>query len=49
MDCESEFAPNEATYLDLEFENGDAVGINDSKMSPAELLAELNRLGGMNG
>ena len=44
-----EFAPNEATYLDLEFENGDAVGINDSKMSPAELLAELNRLGGMNG
>ena len=44
-----ELAPNEATYLDLEFENGDPIGIDDSKMSPAELLAELNRLGGING
>ncbi|HAQ04716.1 MAG TPA: argininosuccinate synthase, partial [Acidimicrobiaceae bacterium] len=44
-----ENAPNEATYLDLEFANGDPIGIDDSKMSPAELLAELNRLGGING
>ena len=44
-----ELAPNEATYLDLEFENGDPVGIDDSKMSPSELLTELNRLGGING
>ena len=44
-----ELAPNEATYTDLEFENGDPVGIDDSKMSPSELLTELNRLGGING
>ena len=44
-----ELAPNEATYIDLEFENGDPVGIDDSKMSPSELLTELNRLGGING
>ncbi len=44
-----ELAPNEATYLDLEFENGDAVGIDGSRMLPADLLAELNRIGGING
>ena len=44
-----ELAPNEATYLDLEFENGDPIGIGGVKMSPAELLTELNRLGGANG
>ena len=44
-----ELAPNEATYIDLEFENGDPVGSDDSKMSPSELLTELNRLGGING
>jgi len=44
-----ELAPNEATYLDLEFENGDPIGIDGVKMSPAELLNELNRLGGANG
>ena len=44
-----ELAPNEATYLDLEFENGDAVGIDGSRMLPADLLAELNRIGGVNG
>jgi len=44
-----ELAPNEATYLDLEFENGDAVGIDGSRILPADLLAELNRIGGING
>ena len=44
-----ELAPNEATYLDLEFENGDPVAIDGVKMSPADLLSELNRLGGANG
>ena len=44
-----ELAPNEATYLDLEFENGDPIGIGGVKMSPAELLTEQNRLGGANG
>ncbi len=44
-----EFAPNEATYVDLEFVNGDPVAIDDQPLSPAALLAELNRVGGANG
>ncbi|MGP1449587.1 MAG: argininosuccinate synthase [Wolinella sp.] len=42
-------APNEAEKITIEFENGDAIGINGVKLSPAKLLAELNRLGGKHG
>ena len=31
------------------FHNGDPVAINGKALSPADLLTELNRLGGMNG
>ena len=44
-----EMAPNEATYLDLTYEKGDIVGIDGKTMTPAEVLTELNRLGGENG
>ena len=44
-----EMAPNEATYLDLTYEKGDIVAINGKAMTPAEVLTELNRLGGENG
>jgi len=44
-----ESAPDEAEKIEIEFENGDAVAINGVKMSPATLLAELNRLGGKHG
>ena len=44
-----ESAPDEATYLDLVFKNGDPVSINGEVMSPATLLAELNKIGGQNG
>ena len=44
-----EMAPNEATYLDLTYEKGDIVAIDGKAMTPAEVLAELNRLGGENG
>lgn len=44
-----EMAPNEATYLDLTFEKGDIVAIDGKTMTPAEVLTELNRLGGENG
>ena len=44
-----EMAPNEATYLDLTYEKGDIVAIDGKAMSPAEVLTELNRLGGENG
>ena len=44
-----EKAPHKATYLEIDYEAGNPVAINGEKMSPATLLAELNRLGGENG
>lgn len=44
-----ENAPDEAEYVEIEFENGDAIAINGVKMSPATILTELNRLGNKHG
>jgi len=44
-----ENAPDKATYLNIEFSKGDPVAINGEKLSPAELLTELNKAGGENG
>jgi len=44
-----EQAPDAAEYLDIEFERGDIVGLNGSHMSPAQILAKLNQLGGKHG
>ncbi len=44
-----EKAPDQAEYLDIEYANGDPVALNGKKLSPAEMLAELNRLGGKHG
>ena len=44
-----EAAPDQAEYLDIEYINGDPVALNGKAMSPATLLAELNRLGGKHG
>ena len=44
-----EFAPDKATVITIDFKGGDAVGINGKALSPATLLAELNRLGKING
>jgi argininosuccinate synthase len=44
-----ESAPDKATYITVEFERGDAVGIDGKAMSPATLLARLNELGRANG
>jgi argininosuccinate synthase len=44
-----EKAPDTPTYVEIEFEKGDAVAVNGTPMSPATLLTELNRLGGENG
>ena len=44
-----EAAPDVATYIELEYELGDIVAIDGEKMSPATVLAELNRVGGANG
>lgn len=44
-----EAAPDAAEYIDLEFKQGDAVALNGKPLSPANMLAELNRLGGKHG
>ncbi|PCJ44085.1 MAG: argininosuccinate synthase [Alphaproteobacteria bacterium] len=44
-----EDAPDSPTYIEIDFEKGDAVAIDGEKMSPATLLTKLNELGGANG
>ena len=44
-----EKAPNKATYITIEFKNGDPVSINNKKLSPANLLQTLNIVSGKNG
>ena len=44
-----EEAPNEAEYIDIEFNQGDIIVLNGEKSSPAEILTELNRLGNKHG
>jgi argininosuccinate synthase len=44
-----EEAPNEAEYIDIEFNQGDIIALNGEKSSPAEILTELNRLGNKHG
>jgi argininosuccinate synthase len=40
-----EDAPDEAEYIEIDFERGDGVALNGETMSPATLLAALNELG----
>ncbi|OQY18838.1 MAG: argininosuccinate synthase [Desulfobacteraceae bacterium 4572_35.1] len=44
-----EDAPDQAEFVEVEFKNGDAVAINGEQLSPANLLAKLNELGGKHG
>ncbi|MBP0483297.1 argininosuccinate synthase [Sagittula salina] len=44
-----EDAPNEAEFVEITFEKGDAVAINGAAMSPATILTKLNELGGKHG
>jgi argininosuccinate synthase len=44
-----EKAPDKPEYVELRYERGDIVAINGKAMSAAEVLTELNRLGGAHG
>jgi argininosuccinate synthase len=44
-----EAAPNQATYVTVDFEKGDAVALDGKELSPATLLVKLNELGRLNG
>lgn len=42
-------APDQAEYVDLDFEKGDCIAVNGQAMSPAEVMRTLNKLGGKHG
>ena len=44
-----EKAPNKATFITINFKNGDPVGINGKKISPEKILLKLNLIAGQNG
>jgi argininosuccinate synthase len=44
-----EDAPDQAEYIELEFEKGDCVAINGNKLSPLQVMETLNEIGGKHG
>jgi argininosuccinate synthase len=44
-----EKAPDAAEYLDIEYKCGDIVALNGKQLSPAQVLTQLNALGGKHG
>lgn len=44
-----EQAPDKAQYIEIEYRNGDPVALDGKALSPAEMLTELNRIGGLHG
>lgn len=44
-----EQAPDKAQYIELEYRNGDPFALDGKELSPATMLAELNRIGGLHG
>ncbi|MBC8460992.1 MAG: argininosuccinate synthase [Deltaproteobacteria bacterium] len=44
-----ENAPDQATYIEIEFKEGNAVAVDGESMTPAKVLEYLNELGGRNG
>jgi len=49
LTCSPEKAPAKPLYLEITYRQGNPVAINGKALSPARLLAQLNRLGGMHG
>jgi argininosuccinate synthase len=49
MSVSPEKAPDQATYIEIGFKEGNPNAVNGERMSPADLLAYLNVFGGKNG
>lgn len=49
MTVSPEKAPDRPTYIEIEYKDGDPIAIDGQTLSPAQLLARLNELGGQNG
>ncbi|HEV8027711.1 MAG TPA: argininosuccinate synthase [Stellaceae bacterium] len=44
-----EAAPDKPEYVEIEFRRGDPIAVDGAALSPAQLLAKLNELGGQHG
>lgn len=44
-----EKAPDNPTYVEIEFEKGKPIAINDEKMNTVSIIEKLNEIGGKNG
>ena len=44
-----EDAPDQAEYVELEFEQGDCVSVNGNRLNPLQVMELLNELGGKHG
>ncbi len=49
LTVDPEDAPNEAEYIELDFEKGDCVAVNGESLNPAQVLKKLNALAGKHG
>ncbi|WP_019534873.1 argininosuccinate synthase [Paenibacillus ginsengihumi] len=49
LSVDPEDAPDQAEYVELEFEKGECVGVNGDRMSPLQVMEKLNELGGKHG
>lgn len=49
MSVSPEKAPDRAVYTEIDFKEGNAVAVDGQPMSPADILAHLNHMGGKNG
>ena len=49
MSVSPEQAPDKPKYVEIEFEAGEAVAVNGKKMTPGQIVHELNVIGGRNG
>lgn len=49
LSVDPEDAPDQAEYVELEFEKGECVAINGDRMAPLQVMEKLNELGGKHG
>ncbi|AFH59247.1 argininosuccinate synthase [Paenibacillus caseinilyticus] len=49
LSADPEDAPDQAEYIELEFEQGNCVAVNGERMIPLHVMEKLNELGGKHG
>ncbi|WP_282938814.1 argininosuccinate synthase [Paenibacillus sp. RC67] len=49
LSVDPEDAPDQAEYVELNFEKGNCVGLNGDSMTPLQVMERLNELGGKHG